>query len=555
MTAYNFFVQTERKKIVRMGLDAYHEAQEARERAREGQQAQQGQQGEAAGGSASASEGATATGTSGNDDDNNNNNNNNNIKNNDNDNDNDNDTTPSTTANSNSNSKPGEKISFEVMGKTIGRSWKRVPKDDLLKYQALAEADMRRYEREKTIYAAEVDSVREAWARRESLRRQQHQRRKVGGGTTDPTTTTSSSGASKMTPASLNAITERSSCSSLSAHEDEALNGIINSLTEEQIRLLLRLPSGGQNNNNNNNHNNTTNSGGGGTGIDSNDDDEGGGGGTSSRPLGATLLAPVVEQLRRDLPLPSTILTTTNTNASTNGNTSDPSGHGSDLSSNGNAMASAHEEANLLSILLAQSQQISQLQAQVEMLASCQPPCFQPQQQDPPIQDQGSGMASIGNGTENPPPSQPQPQPQPQQQQNYANQQQQGGFPPQDLLQQLMMQQQALLRQQQPPQPQFTGFDASRMPTESSANAFASQSLPLGQQLQPINVPNMLRFPDGTSNATPFDYSNRDSNGTAAPAATPAVEQNHLRSSADASPGPLVALIGQMLPDWNFNNQ
>ena len=193
MTAYNFFVQTERKKIVDMGLDAYNEAMAGGG----GASASGGGGGGAASGTTSSaatatttttsgtcaseppsSEEATSTSTS----------------------------TGTGTNTTNNTPKPGEKISFEVMGKTIGRSWKQVPPDDLKRYQALAEADMRRYEREKNIYAAEVDSVRVAWARREALRRQRKKQRRSannangsegggGGGT-------SSSGTSKATPAS-----------------------------------------------------------------------------------------------------------------------------------------------------------------------------------------------------------------------------------------------------------------------------------------------------------------------------------------------------------------
>ena len=43
---------------------------------------------------------------------------------------------------------------------------------------------------------------------------------------------------------------------------------------------------------------------------------------------------------------------------------------------------------------------------------------------------------------------------------------------------------------------------------------------------------------------------NNNNNNAGAPAATPAVQQN-FQSSADPSPGPVVALIGQMLPDFS----
>jgi len=311
-------------------------------------------------------------------------------------------------------------IPFELMGKIIGRSWKRVPPDDLKRYQALAIADMERYEREKNIYAAKVESVRAAWARRYAEQDQQ--------------------GA-----AGAHAVTERSSfCDS----DSKALGGIIKCLTREQINLLLQIPN------------------------------------NSRSAQCATSLAPVVR--------PSTVTTTAAMMAADSARQESTASITSNSASDTSNTKSDEKFGSLLPLFLAQSQQISQLQAQVGMMSS--------QQQQQSDRQEGTLETHPRQEQASLPKQQLLPfSPMPQSLPQYPSQR--ATTSPDQV--QLMLQQQALgvLYQQsqlppvmgaQPPQPEINFPNASLMiPTDPSA-LLASQGMPMAQAMNPAL---MNRFP------------------------------------------------------------
>ena len=220
-----------------------------------------------------------------------------------------------------------ERVPFQLIGKIIGKYWKLISADDLKRYQMLANEDAKRYERERKIYAAEVASVRDAWNRQDQA---------GGKGGSPPR----SLGQSIFTESG-----QQSTCSSghsqgIGSGSDEALNQIIQTLTEEQIQLLLSLQNRQKQNQQPSQY--------------PQQDLQG------HNPL----LAPVIEQLQLTLPPPS-VVTANPSPASAIGVSSAPSGF------NGNT--------DLASILLQQSQQLSLIQDQVNMLNQ-----LQNQQQQPP---------------------------------------------------------------------------------------------------------------------------------------------------------------------------
>ena len=251
MTAYNFFFQAERKKIIDMGLEAY-EAMMAGQPPPDPKECSK------------------------------------------------------------------EEVSFQLIGKTIGRWWKQISENDLKRYQALAKDDANRYKRERKIYNAEVASMKAGWI-------QQFK----------------SDGKGKPTPSrSIVTESDRQSSSNSSfeqgtaGNDTDILNDIIQSLTEEQVHLLYSLQSRQRRAQNQRNNSNTA------------------------------LLAPVIERIQSTLPLLS-VVTANQSPSSTAGITSVPSDQVG--------------YSDLASIFLLQSQRLSNLQNQINMLN--QP---QSQQQHPP---------------------------------------------------------------------------------------------------------------------------------------------------------------------------
>ena len=123
--------------------------------------------------------------------------------------------------------------SFENMGKTIGRRWKEVNKEDLERYQALGAKESRRYKREMKVYNAKIASIRAKKSLRaeaKKMRREHH-----------PGT--------RKAPSSANSITDTNTTATLSTigtardtqREGDALSDFINSLSQDQLKQLLRL--------------------------------------------------------------------------------------------------------------------------------------------------------------------------------------------------------------------------------------------------------------------------------------------------------------------------
>ena len=116
-------------------------------------------------------------------------------------------------------------VSFQEIGKTIGRHWKNVPTNDLERYQALAKEESKRYEHEMTIYAAEVAAAKEKATRRESngedFTGKGHCR---------------SSASTKVI-----ADSEAGSIAVKNDNESDPFRGIIESLSKDQINQLLKL--------------------------------------------------------------------------------------------------------------------------------------------------------------------------------------------------------------------------------------------------------------------------------------------------------------------------
>ena len=123
--------------------------------------------------------------------------------------------------------------SFENMGKTIGRRWKEVNKEDLERYQALGAKESRRYKREMKVYNAKVASIRAKKTLRaeaKKMRREYH-----------PDT--------RKAPSSVNSITDTNTTATLSTRgtqreEGEVLTNFINSLSQDQLKQLLRIRDG-----------------------------------------------------------------------------------------------------------------------------------------------------------------------------------------------------------------------------------------------------------------------------------------------------------------------
>ena len=165
MTAYNFFFQAERKKILDMGLEAYNAMMDPS--------------------TSSDVEAPKSGGTAG-------------MK---------------------------AQVSFEEIGKTIGRHWKNVSKDDLKRHQALAKEESKRYEREMTIYAAEVAAVKEKAILHESNEED----------STEKGRCRSSAGTKAITDNETGSIAVKD------VKESDPVRGIIDSLSKDQIIQLLKL--------------------------------------------------------------------------------------------------------------------------------------------------------------------------------------------------------------------------------------------------------------------------------------------------------------------------
>ena len=253
MTAYNFFFQAERKKIIDMGLEAY-EAMMAGQPPPDPKECSK------------------------------------------------------------------EEVSFQLIGKTIGRWWKQISENDLKRYQALAKDDANRYKRERKIYNAEVASMKAGWIQ---------QFKSVGKGKPSPLYQSRSIVTESDRQSSSNSSFEQGN-----GNDADILNDIIQSLTEEQVHLLYSLQNRrGQGQQQRNNSN-------------------------------SALLAPVIERLKSTLPLPS-VVTANESPASAVGITSVPSGQVG--------------FPDLASMYLLQSRQISELQNQVNVLNQ-----HQNQHQHPP---------------------------------------------------------------------------------------------------------------------------------------------------------------------------
>ena len=121
---------------------------------------------------------------------------------------------------------------FENMGKTIGRRWKEVSKEDLERYQALGTKESRRYKREMKVYTAKVASIRakkSLGAEAKKMRREYH-----------PGT--------RKAPSSVHSTTDTNTTATLStigavAQSDrgDPLTSFINSLSHDQLKKLLSL--------------------------------------------------------------------------------------------------------------------------------------------------------------------------------------------------------------------------------------------------------------------------------------------------------------------------
>ena len=169
MTAYNFFFQAERKKILDMGLEAYNAMMDPS--------------------TSSPINGDVAAPKSG------------------------------------GTAGMKAQVSFEEIGKTIGRHWKNVSKDDLKRYQALAKEESKRYEREMTIYAAEVAAVKEKAIIHESNEED----------CTEKGRCRSSAGTKAITDNETGSIAVKD------VKESDPVRGIIDSLSKGQINQLLKL--------------------------------------------------------------------------------------------------------------------------------------------------------------------------------------------------------------------------------------------------------------------------------------------------------------------------
>ena len=169
MTAYNFFFQAERKKILDMGLEAYNAMMDP----------------------------STSSPTNG----------------------------DAAAPKSGGTAGMKAQVSFQEIGKTIGRHWKNVSKDDLKRYQALAKEESKRYEREMTIYAAEVAAAKEKAILRESNEED----------STEKGRCRLSAGTKAITDSEAGSIAVKN------VKESDPVRGIIDSLSKDQINQLLKL--------------------------------------------------------------------------------------------------------------------------------------------------------------------------------------------------------------------------------------------------------------------------------------------------------------------------